>query len=230
MSRTFLSKYSSIKITTFFYLSIFLGFYISDKLSVYSLRLLSFLPFVLYFAFDLTKYHEKVFKNKIFWLLLFIYFILHARGFYVYNHKYLFAIGIFAQLFIVAILIAYKTRKELLLGIDYLAKQLYLGLCITFFIVTLIPNNIYGEFALGGHYNLGDQFSNVVMPFISSTLDSPILCSLTFIFSAIILLNRNKHKESWKKPKYIYVVIVFLILSALELLLMNRKGQLLLLF
>lgn len=117
-----------------------------------------------------------------------------------------------------------KTRKELIHGVDYLVKQLYLGLSITFLIVTFIPNNIYGDFSLGGHYNLGGPNSDIIMPFIVTTVDSPLLTSIIFIFSVLIIFNINKLKGSWVKPKYIGIVITILILSFLELLLINRRG------
>jgi hypothetical protein len=165
-----------------------------------------------------------MFKYKFFWVSLYFYMILHLRSILVYDGSYYVGISILLQLILMSIIVEFKTRKELMHGVDYLVKQLYLGLSITFLIVTFIPNNLYGDFSLGGHYNLGGPKSDIIMPFIVTTVDSPLLSSIIFIFSILIILNNKKLKGSWMRPKYKVFVIILLILSLLELLLINRRG------
>lgn len=222
------------KIIFFYYLMYFLGVEASNITGVYSLRVILFLPVILYDVFNIKEvlvfYKTLKGKERLIIIILLIYCILHIRTAIIANGSlfYVLTIGIvlFSHIFFWMII---NQKIKIIDDFNFILKGFIKGLIVCFFIIVFIPMNILGKFEIGGHYNLGDILSHVTVPFISSTIEAPLFCSIIILFCFIFFIKRKKVQEH--RDYFNIVFILFLLLCALlEMLLINRRGPMLALF
>ena len=222
------------KIIFFYYLMYFLGVEASNITGVYSFRIILFLPVILYVVFKvkevLALYNTLKGKEKSIILVLLIYCIMHIRTAIIANGSlfYVLTIGIilFSHIFFWMIIIQ---KIKIIDDFNFILKSFIKGLIVCFFIIVFIPMNILGKFEIGGHYNLGDILSHVKAPFISSTIEAPLFCSIIILF-CLVFLFRKTNPDRRKNHLKIVFVLFLLFCATLETLLINRRGPMVALF
>jgi len=94
--------------------------------------------------------------------------------------------------------------------------------------------NYIGTFEIGGHYNLGDINSPVYVPFINSTLEPPLLTSIACMIAIVVLgykfrLKRLRVRSNVNVANLAWCFVI-LMLGLMELVLINRRGPMLITF
>lgn len=196
---------------------------------MYSFRAIILLPLIIYVVFNykfILKGVKKESRKSLFFKgTLFFYIFLHIRSTSLINTgAYVIWSNFIIYLTHISFWLIILNKIESKTEFHFVTNELIKGLLICFVIVAFIPMNYFGEFSIGGHYNLGDQFSKFTIPFISSTIEPPLLSTIT-ITVGLFFIFTIKDRDQSDLPNF--VIYLLFGLALLEILLINRRGPML---